>query len=143
MPNCEKCGKELSSRQALQKHLSSRACIHRDNDMKLFNEAYAVIECSIDGKILDMEKKCKVVMSVSPCVKACDVTGKFFYDIFREDIQRLYMISRMHIELLTQPELVMRIENVHLDMSVSSIDRIYTCIMKVKQNRLMIYVNIV
>lgn len=144
MPSCGKCGKELSSKQALQKHMMSKACIRRtDGDEKLFNEAYAVIECSLDGKIIVMEKSSQVFMNyISPGVKAFDVSGKFFYDIFREDINRLYTISRMHVELLTHPDLVMRIENVHLDQCVSKIERSYTCIMKVKQNRLFVYVNI-
>lgn len=138
MPKCIKCGKELSTNQALQKHMKSSRCIQRTNsDEKLYRESYSIIECSLEGKILGIDKK---TFGLSPSPKITNVTGKYFYDILKEDLQKRYDITRMHISLLTQPDLIMRVENVKID-EISINEKVYSIIMKIRENRLFIYVN--
>lgn len=138
MPKCIKCGKELSTNQALQNHMKSSRCVPRTNsDQKLYSESYAVIDCSLDGKILGIDKK---TFGMSPSPRAVNVTGKYFYDILCDELQKRYDIARLHVNLLAQPELVMRCENVKM-YEISTNVLIYNIIMKIRDNRLVIYVN--
>jgi len=138
MPKCNRCGKDLSTQQALQTHMKSRSCVQRTNsDEKLHHESYAIIECSNDGKILGIEKKS---FGLSPSPRMMNVTGKYFYDILHEDIEKKYDMARLHINLLAQPDLALRCDNVKIkELSINTLS--YNIIMKIQYDRLMIYVN--
>ena len=138
---CFKCGKELSTNQALQKHMKSSRCIPRtSSDDKLFRESYAVIECNLEGMILEIDKKS---FQLSPSPKLSTITGKSFYELIVDDTQKRYDVARTHISLLTTPDAVMRFDDIALS-NISSIVKRYNIIMKImknSENRLNIYVN--
>ena len=138
MPPCQKCGKQLSSNQAMRLHMTSRSCIQSDSATKLATEAYAIIECSLDGYIIFFDKKQHFTLGHPSPVKACDITGKMIYDLITPNT--LYRFSRSHIIVLTHVDSITRIENVR--MKLNEHEREYNCILKINNNRLFVYVNI-
>ena len=139
MPPCQKCGKQLSSNQAILLHMKSKTCIKSDSSKKLEMESYAIIVCSLDGIILDFDKKQNCTTGhQSPVPKAHDITGKTIYDMITPDT--MYRFARSHICVLSHVESIVRIENVR--MKLNEHEREYNCILKNNNNQIFIYVNI-
>lgn len=148
MPNCVRCGRILSSKQALEKHTKSRSCVEvaRVENKKLCDEAYAVLRCSPGGIISDCDKKSPSYFT--PPVKMFSVAGKSLYEILSCEhdpcccVACKYTFSTKHIQLLSNPGTKYRVDGVRVQDVISGTERKYDCVIAMDGNEMCVHLHV-
>lgn len=130
---CHKCKKQLSSRQALQYHMSSSACIPcSPSKEKMKFESEIIIECTLDGIIKEYYKK-------GTPLRTSSVIGKLFYDVLEESCR--YEMCFKHIQSIAHKGTVYRLESVTVESILCRETMIFSCILLADEDSLVIYLS--
>lgn len=95
---CYKCGKILSSQQALAYHSTSRSCVSSSNDDD--SQLEKLISSSITHIICN--EAC-VIISIKGTVRDVEYIGHPIYD-FLNTMRHKYCFARKHIDVLLQSD---------------------------------------
>lgn len=118
---CHKCKKQLSSKQALHYHMSSKRCVPTSSSIeKMRIEADIIIQCTLDGHIQDYNKK-------GTPLRCTSVIGKSMYDLLKESCK--YEMSLQHIKAIAYKRFVFRIECISVEDIICRETRDFSCIL--------------
>ena len=130
---CHKCKKQLSSKQALNYHLSSSACIPRSaSKEKMKFESELIIECTLDGIIKDYYNK-------GTPLRTSSVIGKSLYDVLESSCK--YEMSLKHIQSIAHKGTVYRLEYVTVERILCRESKIFSCILLSDEDSLVVYLS--